>query len=207
MAILDTFSVDPDGTRLNAHNADSGGSGFWVESVGPWTIQSGKAQAALFVTGVALRPETFPNDHYAQCLTRAVNGEATYAGAVVRSTIFARLIDIAGTTNLELRDSGGFLNQYSLGVASGTFVTVKLVAAGGFIDAYVDTAGGTAFGASLGHVATVDTVGKPGITANTNATQPTIDNFECTDPVGSGGPIGARMVRSINGIRVFGAGQ
>lgn len=178
-----------DGTNLVGHLTSSGGT--WVNTgAGSWSIQSNKAQGALFFTNTALLSDAaFPNAQYAQVVTKAVSADPTRSGVLLRSTIAVFVTNVGGNADVNIyEDTGGgfaYLTDFLSGVASNTLFTLKGEVILQRVDVYVDPLGGTSFGATIGHATVTAASGKPGLYYNTGATHPTIDNFECTAPSAS----------------------
>lgn len=202
MALTDAFAA-ADGTNLVGHPTSNG---TWVLGVGGFTIIGGKAQGNRFFTNtIFVSPVTFPANQYAQVRTKAIAGFGDWGGVMLRGTIEARVSDIAGAAWVSVWDSSGFRNQFNSGVASGTVFLMRAFAIGGNCDIYVDT--GAGFGASIGTATLADlAAGRPGMTTTWSNTDPTLGDFECTDPVAVSGLSGARLVRGATEFRSFGAG-
>lgn len=204
MPITDAFAA-PDGTNLVGHPTSNG---TWINGGGggSWSIVGGKAKGAeFFANNAFVSPLTFPANQYAQVRTKAIAGSGNYAGVILRATVQARVSDVAGTAWISVWDSSGFRNQFNTGVASGTLFLIRGWAIGANCDIYIDT--GAGFGASIGTATLADlAAGRPGMNVNWNTTDPTLGDFECTDPVAGSSLVGARFVRGSSGLRSFGAG-
>lgn len=188
--ITDSFT-NSDGTGLDAH-------GNWTETTGVWTIESNKAQCAPFVDCTALRGEAaFPDDQFAQGVTKAISGEATAAGPVVRSVVSVYAVDNAGSADIAVYEGAVFKAQCVSGIASGTLFTLRATIAGSTVTVKVN-GGSDIAGCTYASIAA--TSGKPGMRYNTNSTHPTIDDFLSTDATVSTGPPAGSLLSGMVGI-------
>lgn len=197
MAITDAFNGS-NGDNLVGHLTSAGGS--WTyngQAGGSFSIQSNKAKGAQFFGNRAYVDGTFPNNQFAECVTKAIAPSDT-GGVVVRSVIEVRIADDgAGNAVAGVYENGVFfMGPYATGKLSNVLMTVRATITGTSltitIDGGADITGGVVTG-----LATAS--GNPGILATWSGTDPTIDDFQCTDAT-----VGGAATKRVSRITLMG---
>lgn len=177
-AITDTFT-GADGSSLGAGWASNEGTA--------WTIQGNKAAPVNSGFSSMIRAEvSFPNDQYAQLVTRATDvGNTAYGSAIVRAsgTTYYECRILSGSVFLRKSVAGvdSYLNDALSGVSAPTTQTLKCVMTGTTLEAFIN---------GVSKVTATDSAiasGRPGMRQHDNTATPTpatsamIDDFESTD--------------------------